>query len=256
MRSIATVLLFCAPTAEAWAGVPTVGRSAVLGRQQRQLFMAEEPPTDPATSEFLDAGEAPPSPPAAPAKYDVSKLAAGSKQEGGGSGFNQFDPVMTATGFISRRFGLVGGLAVVGLLAAVEGNEIVKAALEGLEPPVPVTGETITTASGLKYIDQIIATSGPSPTVGNIVGFNAKVSIGDQVILDSFGGKPVAFKYGQRPFQNVVCEGLEEGIRGMKAGGKRRLLVPQNLAPPGVTLPPGVPLTFDLELTEVLSSYL
>ena len=35
-----------------------------------------------------------------------------------------------------------------------------KAALEGLEPPVPVTGETITTASGLKYIDQIIATSG------------------------------------------------------------------------------------------------
>ena len=43
---------------------------------------------------------------------------------------------------------------------AVEGNEIVKAALEGLEPPVPVTGETITTASGLKYIDQIIATSG------------------------------------------------------------------------------------------------
>ena len=46
------------------------------------------------------------------------------------------------------------------LTQAVEGNEIVKAALEGLEPPVPVTGETITTASGLKYIDQIIATSG------------------------------------------------------------------------------------------------
>ena len=32
-----------------------------------------------------------------------------------------------------------------------------------------------------------------------------------QVILDTTGGKPVAFKYGQRPFQNVVCEGLEEG---------------------------------------------
>ena len=116
MRSIAAVLLFCAPTAEAWAGVPAVGRSAVLGRQQRQLFMAEEPPTE-STEDFLNGGEAPPSPPAAPAKYDVSKLAAGSKQEGGGSGFNQFDPVMTATGFISRRFGLVGGLAVVGLLA-------------------------------------------------------------------------------------------------------------------------------------------
>ena len=32
---------------------------------------------------------------------------------------------------------------------AVEGNEIVKAALEGLQPAVIVTGETITTASGL-----------------------------------------------------------------------------------------------------------
>ena len=35
-----------------------------------------------------------------------------------------------------------------------------------------------------------------------------------QVILDTPGGKPVAFKYGQRPFQNVVCEGVEEGICG------------------------------------------
>ena len=117
MRMVTVALLF-APAAEAWAGVPAVGRNAVLGRHQRQLFMSEEPPTDPADlEEFLSSGESPPSPPAAPAKYDVSKLAAGSKQEGGGSGFNQFDPVMTATGFISRRFGLVGGLAVVGLLA-------------------------------------------------------------------------------------------------------------------------------------------
>ena len=42
------------------------------------------------------------------------------------------------------------------------------------------------------------------------------------MILDSFGGKPVAFKYGQRPFQNVVCEGLEEGSCG-------RLRVPRRL---------------------------
>ena len=114
MRSITAVLLFCAPTAEAWAGIPTVGgRRALLGSQQRQLFMNEEPPTDPAAA----PEESAPSPPAAPAKYDVSKLTGGNKQEGGGSGFNQFDPVMSATGFISRRFGLVGGLAVVGLLA-------------------------------------------------------------------------------------------------------------------------------------------
>ena len=65
-----------------------------------------------------------------------------------------------------------------------------------------------------------------------------------------------AFKFGQRPFQNVVCEGLEEGVRGMKVGGKRRLVVNQELAPPGVKLPPGVPIIYTVELTEVLNSYL
>lgn len=111
--SFAAALLLCAPVAEAWAGTPTVGvRRALLGSQHRQLFMNEDPPAD-----QTDAPVAAPSPPAAPAKYDVSKLTGSSKQEGGGAGFNQFDPVLTATGFISRRFGLVGGLAIVGLLA-------------------------------------------------------------------------------------------------------------------------------------------
>jgi FKBP-type peptidyl-prolyl cis-trans isomerase len=48
---------------------------------------------------------------------------------------------------------------------------------------------------------------------------------------------------------------VEEGIKGMRAGGKRVLDVPANLAPPGVDLPPGVPLTYQIELTEVLSGY-
>ena len=115
MRSSTTALvLLCAATANAWVGVPTAGGRRALPCRQRQLLMNEDPPT---AESAAAPEESPPSPPAAPAKYDVSKLAAGSKQEGGGSGFNQFDPVMTATGFISRRFGLVGGLAVVGLLA-------------------------------------------------------------------------------------------------------------------------------------------
>jgi hypothetical protein len=41
-----------------------------------------------------------------------------------GAGFNQFDPVLSATSFISRRFGLVGGLAVVALLASTEGIRV------------------------------------------------------------------------------------------------------------------------------------
>ena len=44
-----------------------------------------------------------------------------------GTGVNLFDPAATASRFITRRFGFVGGLAFVGLLASVEGGEIVKA---------------------------------------------------------------------------------------------------------------------------------
>ena len=50
-------------------------------------------------------------------------------------------------------------------------------------------------------------------------------------------------------------EGVEQGIKGMRTGGKRRLLVPKNLAPPGVDVPDGVSLVYDVEVKEVLPGY-
>lgn len=189
-------------------------------------------------------------------RYDVSKLVGGSDD---GAGFNQFDPVLKATGFMSRRFGIAGGLAIFAALAAIEGSEILKSMDEAVPTLVDASELKVrTTASGLQITDLQIGKGGKSPLPGNIVGFNTKVSIGDKVIFDSStteDAKPVAFKLGQRPFQNVICEGVEEGIMGMKVGGKRKLDVPKGLAPPGVTLPDGVPLTYELELTEVLPGY-
>lgn len=184
--------------------------------------------------------------------YDVSKLVGGLDDDGGG--FNQFDPVLSTTGFLSRRFGIFGGLAIFAALALVEGKEI----LNGLSDVTPLEGsaEVVTTASGLKITELLIGKAGSVPLPGYIIGLRSVVRIGDQVIYETAAGeKPVAFKYGQRPFQNVICEGVEEGIKGMKVGGKRVLDVPANLAPPGVKLPPGVPLTYEIELTEVLSGY-
>ena len=117
-------------------------------------------------------------------------------------------------------------------------------------------GETSTTASGLKITEILIGKGGFTPLPGYIIGLKLAVKIGDKVIYETAAGeKPVAFKYGQRPFQNAICEGVEEGIRGMRVGGKRVLDVPSNLAPAGVDLPPGVSLTYEIELTEVLSGY-
>jgi len=190
-------------------------------------------------------------------RYDVSKLVAGGSTDDdgdkGGAGFNQFDPVLTATSFLSRRFGIFGGLAIVAVIAGVEGNEIIK----GFQDATPTTGsgETITTPSGLKITESLIGKGGSAPLPGYIIGLNAIVSIGDKTIYNTTSEKPIAFKLGQRPFQNVICEGVEEGVKGMKVGGKRRLEVPKNLGPPGVELPPGIPLIYEIELTEVLSGY-
>jgi len=184
--------------------------------------------------------------------YDVSKLVGG--QDDDGSGFNQFDPVLSTTGFLSRRFGIVGGLAVFVGLALVEGREIFKGF--GDITPLEGSGEWTTQPSGLRIKELLIGKAGGVPLPGYIIGLRAVVKIGDRTIYETAAGeKPVAFKFGQRPFQNVICDGVEEGIEGMKVGGKRILDVPSNLAPPGVELPPGVPLTYEIELTEVLSGY-
>jgi hypothetical protein len=213
----------------------------------RNIILHAEPDQD--TDTDVDAAE-PAVKPVSDGRYDVSKLVGGADD---GAGFNQFDPVLKVTGFMSRRFGILGGLAIFAALAAVEGKEILK----GFDDATPDagSGETITTPSGLKITELLVGKAGSMPLPGYIIGLRAVVKVGDKIIYDTGDEKPVAFKLGQRPFQNVVCEGVEEGIKGMRVGGKRILEVPKGLAPPGVDLPPGVPLTYEVELTEVLSAY-
>ncbi|KAG8461115.1 hypothetical protein KFE25_003684 [Diacronema lutheri] len=189
-----------------------------------------------------------PTQPTRPGMYDLSKL-----QNTDGGGFNKFDPVLTASSFISRRFGIVGGLALVAALAATEGREIYNSFTA--TGPTPGSGEVVTLGDGLSYVDLLVGTQGSSVLPGNIVGFHAVVTVGDKLLFDTHVDKPVAYTYGKRPYPSLVCAGVEEGLRGMKVGGKRRLAIPQALAPEGVQLPAGVALTYDIELTEILTNY-
>ena len=67
----------------------------------------------------------------------------------------------------------------------------------------------------------------------------------------SKGGEPYAFVLGQRE----VIAGWDEGIKGMKVGGKRRLTIPARMAygsrSPGPGIPPNAALKFDVELVGV-----
>jgi FKBP-type peptidyl-prolyl cis-trans isomerase len=64
-------------------------------------------------------------------------------------------------------------------------------------------------------------------------------------------GKPFEFKLGA----GQVIKGWENGLTGMKPGGKRKLVIPpaQGYGARGVpgTIPPNSPLVFEVELLDI-----
>jgi FKBP-type peptidyl-prolyl cis-trans isomerase FkpA len=64
-------------------------------------------------------------------------------------------------------------------------------------------------------------------------------------------GRPLSFLMGS----NEVIEGMDSGVRGMKVGGKRTIIMPSHMGYGRRGSPPDVPansaLVFDIELLEV-----
>lgn len=77
-----------------------------------------------------------------------------------------------------------------------------------------------------------------------MIDLKGKVEGSGEVFVDTFGGekKPLALVMGSRPYSKGVCEGIEYALRSMKAGGKRKVIIPPSLGfgEKGVELGPGV----------------
>ena len=117
--------------------------------------------------------------------------------------------------------------------------------------PTKVTGKPKTTASGVQYWDI-------TPGTGATAVSGKKVTVNYTGWLTN--GKKFDTSVGKRPFQfklgaGQVIQGWDDGVAGMKVGGKRQLRIPPNLAygsqgAAGV-IPPNATLVFDVELLAV-----
>ena len=118
--------------------------------------------------------------------------------------------------------------------------------------PSKVSGQPTTTASGLQYWD-IKAGSGATAVPGKTVKvhYTGWLSTGAKFDSSVDRGEPFSFPLGE----GQVIKGWDEGVVGMKAGGKRQLRIPPDLGygaqGAGNSIPPNATLVFDVELLDV-----
>ena len=125
-------------------------------------------------------------------------------------------------------------------------------ALAVAQGPPPVEGKPVTTSSGLKYWDVKVGT-GATATAGKkvVVHYTGWLTNGTKFDSSVDRKKPFEFTLGA----GRVIKGWDEGVQGMKVGGKRRLEIPPSLGygaqGAGGVIPPNATLIFDVELLDV-----
>ncbi|EON12092.1 MULTISPECIES: FKBP-type peptidyl-prolyl cis-trans isomerase [Pandoraea] len=111
---------------------------------------------------------------------------------------------------------------------------------------------TITTDSGLQY-DDLQVGDGTEATPGKTVTVHYTGWLTDGKKFDSSKDRndPFAFVLGG----GMVIRGWDEGVAGMKVGGKRKLVIPPELGygarGAGGVIPPNATLVFEVELLDV-----
>lgn len=117
--------------------------------------------------------------------------------------------------------------------------------------PTKVTGDGVKTESGLQYWDIVVGTGAVAKEGDRVrVHYTGWLSTGKKFDSSLDYGRPFTFALGN----GEVIQGWDEGIAGMKVGGKRQLRIPPDLGygdngPAGI--PPNSTLIFDVELLTV-----
>lgn len=113
-------------------------------------------------------------------------------------------------------------------------------------------------AAGEQLPTELVATdvvvgSGPEATPGQMVTVHYVGALPDGTVFDASTnrGQPFTFQLGA----GQVIRGWDEGVAGMKVGGKRRLVIPPDMAygsqAVGGVIPANATLLFEVELLAV-----
>lgn len=147
--------------------------------------------------------------------------------------------------YSSVLLGLTLTLATPLVAKADEPKDAPKADAQPAEPPV------IVTKSGLKYQDLVVG-QGDKAVKKHDVTVNYRGTLEDGTVFDqSYCREPFTFTLGV----GQVIKGWDEGVQGMKIGGKRKLIIPAKLGygdeGAGGVIPPNATLIFEVELLKV-----
>lgn len=125
----------------------------------------------------------------------------------------------------------------------------------GADDQIAAPDAAVTTASGLQYTDDVVGEGEPAKPGDTVtVHYTGWIQQPDGTRGLQFDtsreiGRPMQFKLGRRK----VIAGWEEGISGMRLGGRRTLFVPSALAYGkrglGAIVLPNQNLIFEVELT-------
>jgi len=111
---------------------------------------------------------------------------------------------------------------------------------------------TAPSGGGTLVVEDLVVGTGATAAVGDTVTVNYVGTLTNGTKFDSSydAGKPFSFRIGA----GTVIAGWEQGVPGMKVGGKRRLTIPPSLAYGSTArgpIPANSTLLFDVDLVSI-----